>query len=180
MDPGGSDRHEEPDALPSTARTASSSSVEIEADAWLRVLRRYMAFVALANLAWEFAHLPLYTIWDTGAPLELAFAAVHCTGGDILIALSSVMLALFLVGQAGWPVRGHRKIVTLTIAFGLAYTVFSEWLNIEIREAWSYRDLMPVVPVIDAGLSPLLQWVVIPLAAFWWARRPVLQEQRLS
>jgi hypothetical protein len=148
------------------------------AAAWLRVLRRYMAFVALANLVWEFAHLPLYTIWETGTPFALAFAALHCTGGDLLIALSSVMLALFLVGQSGWPARAHGRVVMLTIVFGLAYTAFSEWLNIEIREAWAYRDLMPVIPVIDAGLSPLLQWIVIPLVAFWWARRPVLQEHR--
>ena len=32
---------------------------------------------------------------------------------------------------------------------------------------------MPVVPVIEAGLSPLAQWFAIPIAAFWWARRPV-------
>lgn len=165
--------------ISSSAGAASSPAVVIEPAAWLSVLRRYMAFVAGANLAWEFAHLPLYTIWETGTPFELAFAALHCTGGDLLIALSSVMLALFLVGRSGWPARGHGRVAALTIAFGLAYTVFSEWLNIEIREAWAYRDLMPVFPVIDAGLSPLLQWVVIPLAAFWWARRPVLQEHRL-
>jgi hypothetical protein len=97
----------------------------IGASSWLRVLRRYMIFVALANLVWEFAHLPLYTIWVTGTPGELAFA-VHCTGGDILIALSSLVLALFLVGDPAGPARAHRRAVALTVAFGLAYTVFSE------------------------------------------------------
>ena len=51
--------------------------------------------------------------------------------------------------------------------------MFSEWLNTEIRGSWAYSELMPVVPVLDAGLSPLAQWIVIPIAAFWWARRPV-------
>jgi hypothetical protein len=160
-----------------SAGAAQSPVVEIEPAAWLRVLRRYMALVAVANLVWELAHLPLYTIWETGSTFELVFAAVHCTGGDILIALSSLVLALFLVGDPAWPARAYRPVAALTIAFGLAYTVFSEWLNIEIREAWAYRDLMPVIPVIDAGLSPLMQWIVIPLAAFWWARRPVVHAQ---
>jgi hypothetical protein len=53
--------------------------------------------------------------------VRLAFA------GDILIALSSLVLALFLVGDPAWPARAHRRVVALTIAFGLAYTVFSEW-----------------------------------------------------
>ncbi len=31
---------------------------------WLRALRRYMAFVAGANLVWEFAHMPRHTLPD--------------------------------------------------------------------------------------------------------------------
>ncbi len=145
---------------------------------WLRTLRRYMAFVAGANLVWEFAHMPLYTLWETGMRGEIVFAALHCTGGDVLIALSAFMLALFLAGTPAWPATGGRRIFILTLAFGLTYTVFSEWLNIEIREAWAYRDLMPVVPLINAGLSPVLQWIAVPLAAFWWAMRPVRTQGR--
>ncbi len=132
-----------------------------------------MGFVAVANLIWEFAHMPLYTLWETGSAGEIIFAAVHCTGGDILIALSAIMLSLFLLGNGAWPAERRFPVVAGTVAFGLAYTIFSEWLNIEIRQAWAYRDLMPVIPLIDAGLSPVLQWVAVPLGAFWWAMRPV-------
>lgn len=58
----------------------------------------------------------------------------------------------------------------LTIVFGVLYTIFSEWLNVVIRQTWAYAELMPVVPVIGTGLSPLLQWIAIPLAAFRFAR----------
>ena len=136
---------------------------------WLFALRRYIAFIAVANLIWEFAHMPLYTLWETGSTSEIVFAARHCTGGDILIALSAVMLALILVGSPAWPAEGKRRVIVLTVTFGLGYTVFSEWLNIEVRQAWAYRDLMPVIPVIDAGLSPVLQWILVPLAAFHFA-----------
>jgi len=139
------------------------------AGAWLRTLRRYMIFIAAANLAWEFAHMPLYTLWHTGTPSEITFAALHCTGGDVLIALSAVMLALFLVGSPAWPAARSGEVIGLTLVFGLAYTLFSEWLNIEVREAWAYSDLMPVIPIVDAGLSPALQWIVIPLAGFRFA-----------
>lgn len=139
---------------------------------WLSALRRYIAFVAAANFVWEFAHLPLYTLWETGSAGEIAFAAVHCTGGDVLIALSTIMLALFLAGSPGWPAVRNRRVTVLTVAFGLGYTVFSEWLNIEVRQVWAYRDLMPVIPVIDAGISPVLQWIVIPLVGFRFATWP--------
>lgn len=152
------------------SRTAGAH-VPVSALTWLTALRRYMGFVAAANLIWEFAHMPLYTLWETGSAAEIVFAAVHCTGGDILIALSAVMLSLFLFGNTGWPAERRVQVVAGAIAFGLAYTMFSEWLNIEVREAWAYRELMPVIPVLDAGLSPVLQWIVVPLAGFWWALR---------
>jgi hypothetical protein len=66
---------------------------------WLRALRIYLGVIIAANLTWEFLHLPLYTIWTTGTLGEQVFAAVHCTGGDILIALASLTLALVLAGE---------------------------------------------------------------------------------
>lgn len=136
---------------------------------WLRTLRRYIVFVAVANLIWEFAHMPLYTLWETGTVGDIVFAAVHCTGGDILIALSAIMLSLFVLGNGAWPAERRFPVVVGTVAIGLAYTIFSEWLNIEIRQAWAYSDLMPVIPILDAGLSPVMQWIIIPLAGFRFA-----------
>src|SRR3546814_2505241 len=59
---------------------------------WLRVLRRYMLFSAVLHLIWEIGHIPLYTIWLEGTWGDIAFAIVHCTGGDILIAMSTMLL----------------------------------------------------------------------------------------
>lgn len=140
-----------------------------ETRTWHAALRRYLVFSAIAHLLWEFAHIPLYTIWLTGAPGEIVFAAVHCTGGDILITLSTFTIALLLFGRPTWPQTQGPRVLLAALIFGVGYTIFSEWLNIEIREAWAYRDLMPVIPVIDAGLSPVLQWVAIPIAGYSYA-----------
>jgi hypothetical protein len=83
--------------------------------------------------------------------------------------MAALMAALFLFATGDWPERGYRRVAALTIVFGLGYTIFSEWLNIVVRESWAYRDLMPVIPLIDAGLSPVAQWIVLPAIAFWWA-----------
>ena len=147
---------------------------------WISAIRRYMAFIAIANLIWEFAQLPLYTLWLTATPKQMAFAAVHCTGGDVLIALASLMLALSVFGPVRWPAEGRRPVLALTLLFGVGYTIFSEWLNIVVRQAWDYSDLMPVVPVIETGLSPLLQWIIIPIAASFWAFRSLPQPNSLQ
>lgn len=138
---------------------------------WLPALRRYLAVMVIGNLAWEIAQLPLYTIWHTGSLGEKAFAVLHCTGGDLLIGLSALTVALVLTGDAEWPERGFSWTTALTIALGVGYTIFSEWLNIVVRAAWEYSELMPVVPVIGTGLSPLLQWLVVPSASLYFARR---------
>ena len=138
---------------------------------WLSVLRRYILFSAVGHLTWEIGHIPLYTIWVEGTWGEIGFAILHCTGGDLLIAMSTMLLSLFLAGTAAWPFERVRRVLAVAVMFGVAYTIFSEWLNIVIRAAWAYRDIMPVVPILDAGLTPLLQWVVVPTLAYLAALR---------
>jgi len=133
---------------------------------WLGALRRFALITVVGHLIWEVAHTPLYTIWVEGTPGEIAFAIVHCTAGDLLIAMSTLLLALFAFGTDSWPHRKVGAVMAATIVFGVGYTIFSEWLNIEVREAWAYRESMPVIPVINAGLTPVLQWVIVPALAY--------------
>jgi len=139
---------------------------------WLAVLRRYITFIVVANLLWEIAHLPLYTVWQKGSAGEMAFAAIHCTGGDVLIATTALLGGLLFLGNARWPDERYLAVAAFAVVAGLGYTIFSEWLNTTIRRSWGYTDLMPTLPAIEVGLSPLAQWIVIPLVAFWLARRP--------
>lgn len=136
------------------------------------IVLRYLAISAGLNLAWEIAQLPLYTIWRTASSGEILFAVVHCTLGDVLIAAGSFLLALLLVGTR--LRRGQLKlgrVAPVTVVLGLAYTVFSEWLNVNVRASWTYAPAMPVLPPLGTGLTPLLQWMIIPLLAFALARR---------
>jgi hypothetical protein len=140
---------------------------------WLRGLRRYLVVTAIANLFWETAHLPLYTIWTDGTLRENVFAVLHCTGGDVLIALSAWAFAVLLAGRPGWPVEAAGRVAVLTVMAGFAYTVYSEWLHTAVRQSWTYSPWMPVIPGLGTGLSPALQWLVIPSLALWMAGRDV-------
>lgn len=115
-------------------------------DTWLSAIRRYLAVIAAGNLVWEVAHMPLYTLWQTGMGSEIVFAALHCAASDLLIATVSLVLALMFAGDAAWPNHGFVRVAALTIAAGVGYTVFSEWLNVEVRHAWTYSALMPTLP----------------------------------
>lgn len=143
----------------------------VEATSWLVILRHYLIIIGLGNFTWEIVHLPLYTIWTDKGFAANVFAVLHCTLGDLLIASASLLGALFVAGHSDWPTKRYLPVAVIAISFGFAYTVFSEWLNTQVRGNWSYRELMPVLPLIGIGLSPLAQWIVIPTAAFFWLQR---------
>jgi hypothetical protein len=140
------------------------------AGAWLAFLRRYLAWTVAAHLVWEMLQLPLYTIWTAESLAYNAFAVAHCTGGDLIISGSSLALSLVLVGSDDWPGGHFWRVGALATAVGVVYTVYSEWLNTGVRAAWSYSEAMPVLPGIGIGLSPLLQWLVLPPLGLWLCR----------
>ena len=137
---------------------------------WLTVLRRFCALIVVANLIWEIGQLPFYTIWRDGSAREIIVAIAHCTAGDAIIALTALLLAIVCVGDRRWPHAGFGRVLMVAAALGLLYTVFSEWLNVINRKSWAYSILMPTVPWIGTGLTPLLQWLILPASCLSLAR----------
>lgn len=161
------------DQIERGARRIAHNSLmrNIEQEDWLPALRRYFAAMLLGNLAWEILQLPLYTLWVTGTWRDKAFAVAHCTGGDMLIGAACLLGGLLVAGDKRWPNVAFWRVAGISLAAGIAYTIFSEWLNTTVRLSWSYAEAMPIVPGLRVGLSPLLQWVFVPLFAFWIAQR---------
>jgi hypothetical protein len=134
-----------------------------------QTILRFLAAMAAGNLVWEIGHVPLYTLWVTGSPGEIAYAVLHCTVGDVMIGGICLLLSLALLGRKAWPHARFGAVAGATILFALGYTVFSEWLNTEVRESWTYREAMLRLPILGTGLTPVLQWIVVPVLAFRWS-----------
>lgn len=133
-----------------------------------RFLARYLGFSTLGHLLWETLQLPLYAIWKEAPAAAIAYAVLHCTVGDVLIALGALLVALVVLRSDMRSASGYRNTATVAILIGIAYTAGSEWFNTHISFAWRYSDAMPTAGVI--GVAPLLQWVVVPSLAYWWVR----------
>lgn len=142
---------------------------ERTSSAWLPTLRHYVLLVAPLNACWEVLHLPLYTIWTTESGRGMAFAVLHCTAGDILVATFSLVLSLLLAGVPEWPKQRFKLIALITILNGLTYTIYSEWHNTTVTLRWAYSAAMP--RLFGIGLSPVAQWLLIPGFVFWWIHR---------
>lgn len=149
------------------AREVWCSNTEV----WRFVLVRYVPILAALNLLWELAQLPLYTLWFEASPAYIAFAVFHCTVGDILIGTGALLSAL--IATRATTLRDWRwtRIGVASIAFGLAYTALSELTNTSISASWTYSEWMPVLPFVPIGLSPLLQWLIVPAATLALSRQ---------
>jgi len=134
-------------------------------------IRRYVVAVTVGNAVWEMAQMPLYTLWRSGTSRQIVVAIVHCTGGDVPIAVAALVMALLLVGPPDWPATAVARTAVVAVAAGFGYAVYSEYLNTVVREAWAYSDLMPTLPWLGTGLAPLAQWLVVPPLALVWATR---------
>jgi hypothetical protein len=136
------------------------------------VLVGYLPWLAVLNLAWEAAHVRLYTLWNETELAYIAFAVAHCTLGDVLIGACALLLALILSREAFLRSWRWRRIAVLATILGAGYTVFSEWMNLTLLRSWTYADSMPRLRLgeIEIGLSPLLQWLVVPPLALVLAR----------
>ncbi len=133
------------------------------------VLLRFLIAIGAGNLAWEFAHMPLYTIWQTASGGRIAYAAVHCWLGDLLIAVACLGVAVLTTGRS-WPIGRYWTTAIIATALGVASTIVLEWVNVDILGNWAYAPSMPTLPILGTGLSPLLQWFVLPPLAFVLAR----------
>lgn len=142
--------------------------------AGVRIILLFAAF----NLAWELIQLPFYTIWNTGTPGEIIYAVLHCTVGDVLIGTATWAISRLAIG--GWQHRPRSEwpLLVCFIVLALAYTVFSEWMNVNVTRSWAYTDHMPLIPPLGTGLTPILQWIIVPILT--WVRAGGRVRSRLA
>ena len=148
----------------------SSPSVDLPTGRarWLTLPEIQLLTLALPlELLWEIAQFPLYTVWHEGGWGYILYGLVHCTLGDLIILLLVFWLVSLVKRKRYWyRAPGLSATALFTIA-GAAYTVFSEIWNVRVKGTWGYTELMPVVPVIEIGGTPFLQWLLIPPVLVW-------------
>lgn len=134
-----------------------------------KCLAIWASLALLLNFPWEIAQLPLYTLWDDPDRARVTAYVLHCLLGDVLIAVSVYLLTAIVFRDLAWPMRRPWTAGAFMLAAGLGFTVFSEWVNVYRLGAWAYKPAMPLIAGI--GLTPLLQWVVVPTLMLFIARR---------
>lgn len=122
-------------------------------------------------LLWEIAQFPLYDVWHQNNWSYILFGLAHCTFGDLLILLVLYeIIALLNSNRAWYAANGALVNGLLFTLLGVSYTIYSEIMNVRIKGTWGYTELMPIVPIVDIGGMPFLQWLLIPPVILWLMR----------
>lgn len=131
-------------------------------------------FGFLTHFVWEMIQVPWFVGMAEASHGSVVWLCIRATGGDVLILLSSYWLASIIFGNRRWLIEGELKPAVILVATGLLVTIVLEWLATGPLERWVYVDSMPIIPLVNVGLAPLLQWVLLPPLIMWLARRHIL------
>ncbi len=123
------------------------------------ILLSFLSF--FLNFFWEVVHTYFYTLKDSEFNTML-YGWLHCSLVDVMITIGCFWLVSLMRWDRRWYLASKRMSFIGFITAGVVYTGFSEWANVHIVRSWAYNESMPVIPLINVGLTPVLQWIVIP------------------
>ncbi len=122
------------------------------------------------HFAWEMGHASLFTPMDRLPFWQATAWCARAAGWDVVISAAAYLAAALAARSVGWPDRCTPWPLAIYFFTGLAITIAIERWAVSTGR-WEYREVMPNLGGI--GLTPLLQWIVIPaviLAFVRWAR----------
>jgi hypothetical protein len=131
-------------------------------------------FSFLLNFVWEFVQVPMFTGMAEMSHWEAIKLCLSATLGDVGFALTAFWTASVAARSRNWILHPTRLPVIAFVAVGIVLTVGFEYQYTNVSLRWAYSDVMPLVPPIGTGLSPLLQWLAIPPLVIWLTRRHLL------
>lgn len=116
----------------------------------------YIFFVAFGlNLVWENLHVFLYESYKGGSITELILVRAALFDAFVIMLIMVPFLYVPLLRQKSW----------LIFLVGIVVGICNEWYGLGTGR-WVYDSLMPIVPIVGVGLTPLLQLGVLGFASY--------------
>lgn len=137
----------------------------------LQALLVFALLTFLFHFAWEILQAPLFARMPVMTHWQATLVCLKATFGDVGIALASFAAGAVSDKQWQWFVDPSKRALAAYVATGVLITIAFEWHAVHWAGRWAYSDLMPLVPFLQVGLAPALQWVVLPLAVLFFLRR---------
>lgn len=110
---------------------------------------------------WEWMQSPFYI--DISEDFNtIVWFRIHCTFEDVFTLLLIIGVLCIFKRKISWIYRPRKIDYILITIMGVFYTLISEYVNIHVSHSWGYSKWMPLIPWLDVGIVPLLQWLILP------------------
>lgn len=116
------------------------------------------------NFAWELMQLPLYKN-SSYSIYHIAFCALASLADAIMVLLLYFGFA-FVFRNPFWTQHLKWQRSVIVILTGGAGAALSEIRHLSLG-SWAYSDLMPVIPIVHVGISPVSQFMILPLLIYF-------------
>lgn len=127
------------------------------------IVGRLALVAVLLNWPWEMAQMSAYAEMAGRPWASTIWRCLRASAGDAALTVFAASLGLRISRQPPWAYAAAA-------AAGAMTALLVEWTAVSVG-AWSYNQRMPTVPLLDAGLWPLLQLTILVPAALWAATR---------
>lgn len=140
---------------------------------WLGTIRANYApeilvfgMALLLNLVWEFLHAPLFVFKEQSSWSTLTACLLFCAGVDAMMMVFVYWFVALIRKDRSWFLRGRSVDGVLFALTALTLAFVSEYTAVYYRDLWRYSERMPLIPIAQIGLAPMLQWIILPTGIF--------------
>ena len=141
-----------------------------------KIFKRFFLIMAvisfILNEVWELLQMPLYS----SAYYNLGHV-VFCTLGalaDMIMVLLLYVCFGFIYKNPFWIWQSNWFKIFVVMLTGAVGAVLSEKRHLKIG-SWAYDQSMPIVPFVNVGLSPFLQFLLLPVVIYFLSYRIILK-----
>lgn len=118
----------------------------------------------ILNLTWEVGHSLLYA-WNpviSDYIPHILFMSLK----DAIVVLCIYWLVALALQKTDWIFDADIKDYLFAAFLGLMYAFGIEFHALQTGR-WQYNELMPMLPIVNIGITPLLQMTILPSAIFY-------------
>jgi hypothetical protein len=130
------------------------------------------------NFAWEILQSGFFRGMTEARHGDAVRLCTLATFGDVGIAFGAFWSVAWCSGGRSWPLCPTAAPVTGFTALGLAITLAFERLATQVWGLWAYSEQMPMIPVAEVGVIPILMWMLLPPLIVWFVRRQLTGRTR--
>lgn len=144
----------------------------------IRFLIALFIAAAVFNFGWEISQMALFSFSGVTASGYGEFIRLHWITAlkDGLIVVALYLLVGILVRNAAWGKKFNYRRLLFLASLGFLWAVGIEYHAVFVAHRWAYGSAMPLLPMLNVGVVPVVQMIIVPLLSILLVRKQLSEK----